>query len=59
LLTCWSHRAIFGKIKYIYDNPVDEGLVFRPEKNVYNSTTDYSGKKGMIGKRKSKWNYCG
>jgi len=44
----WSHRAVFEKIKYIYDNPVDEGLIFRPEQNVYNSATDYSGEKGMI-----------
>jgi len=48
LLTCWSHRAVFEKIKYIHNNPVNEGLVFRPEQYVYSSAVDYNDEKGKV-----------
>ena len=32
---------------YIHNNPVEEGLVFRPEDFVYSSARDYSGEKGL------------
>ena len=29
-------------------NPVDDGLVFRPEDYLYSSAIDYAGEKGML-----------
>ncbi len=29
-------------------NPVEEGLVFRPEDYMYSSAIDYAGEKGML-----------
>jgi len=44
----WSNKVIAEKIKYIHDNPVEAGLVFRPEEYMYSSAVDYSGEKGML-----------
>ena len=44
----WSHKVISQKIKYIHNNPVKQGLVFRPEDYVYSSAVDYSGEKGLL-----------
>ena len=44
----WSNKVIDEKINYIHNNPVDEGLVFRPEDYVYSSARDYSGEKGLL-----------
>jgi len=33
---------------YKFNNPVEEGLVFRAEDYKYSSAVDYSAKKGMI-----------
>ena len=30
------------------NNPVEEGLVYKPEDYVYSSATDYAGQKGLI-----------
>jgi len=44
----WSNKVIFEKINYIHNNPVEEGLVYRPEDYVYSSAKDYSGQKGVL-----------
>jgi REP element-mobilizing transposase RayT len=44
----WSNKVITEKIRYIHNNPVEEGLVFRPEDYVYSSARDYSGEKGLL-----------
>jgi hypothetical protein len=40
--------VIAEKINYIHYNPVEEGLVYRPEDYVYSSARDYSGEKGLL-----------
>ncbi len=44
----WSNKVIFEKLNYIHNNPVEEGLVYRPEDYVYSSAKDYSGQKGVL-----------
>ena len=44
----WSNKVIDEKIRYIHNNPVEEGLVFYPEDYVYSSARDYSGAKGIL-----------
>ena len=44
----WSNEVIDQKIDYIHQNPVEEGLVFKPEDYVYSSAIDYAGEKGML-----------
>ena len=44
----WSNSVIDQKINYIHQNPVEEGLVFRPEDYVYSSAADYAGEKGLL-----------
>ena len=44
----WSNKVIDEKIDYIHNNPVEEGLVFRPEDYLYSSAADYAGEKGIL-----------
>lgn len=44
----WSNKVIDQKIDYIHMNPVEEGLVFKPEDYVYSSAVDYAGYKGLL-----------
>ena len=44
----WSNHVIDQKINYIHMNPVEEGLVFKPEDYMYSSAIDYAGEKGML-----------
>ena len=44
----WRNKVIDEKIRYIHNNPVEEGLVFYPEDYVYSSARDYSGAKGIL-----------
>ncbi|CAM4025158.1 transposase [Flavobacterium antarcticum] len=44
----WSNEVIQQKIDYIHNNPVKEGIVFRPEDYKYSSASDYSGVKGLL-----------
>jgi len=44
----WSNKVIWQKIKYIHDNPVEAGLVYKAEDYVYSSATDYAGEKGLL-----------
>ena len=44
----WSNKVIAEKIRYIHNNPVEAGLVFRPEDYRYSSAVDYSGELGLL-----------
>ncbi len=44
----WSNKVIQEKLNYIHCNPVEEGLVFRPEDYVYSSAVSYSGQNGLL-----------
>jgi len=44
----WSNKVIDEKLRYVHNNPVEEGLVFYPEDYVYSSARDYSGGKGVL-----------
>lgn len=44
----WSNEVIQQKIDYIHNNPVEEGIVFRPEDYKYSSASDYAGIKGIL-----------
>ena len=44
----WSNKVLVQKIRYIHNNPVEEGLVYKPEDYVYSSAKDYSGEKGLL-----------
>lgn len=44
----WSNKVIDEKIDYIHRNPVEEGLVFKPEDYLYSSALDYAGEKGVL-----------
>jgi len=44
----WSNKVLIEKIRYIHNNPVEEGLVFKPEDYLYSSARDYSGNKGLL-----------
>jgi REP element-mobilizing transposase RayT len=39
----WSNKVIAEKINYIHNNPVEAGLVLKPEDYIYSSARDYSG----------------
>ncbi|WP_027420984.1 REP-associated tyrosine transposase [Crocinitomix catalasitica] len=44
----FSNKVITEKINYIHYNPVESGLVFRPEDYAYSSAKDYSGERGLL-----------
>jgi hypothetical protein len=44
----WSNQVISEKIRYVPNNQVDAGYVFRPEDYRYSSSVDYSGEKGLL-----------
>ena len=44
----WSNKVIDEKINYVHNNPVDAGLVFRPEDYLYSSAKDYAGEQGVL-----------
>ncbi|WP_417590133.1 REP-associated tyrosine transposase [Owenweeksia hongkongensis] len=44
----WSNKVISQKIRYVHNNPVKQGLVYRPEDYVYSSATDYAGNSGIL-----------
>ena len=44
----WSNKVIDQKLSYLHNNPVEEGLVFKPEDYVYSSAVDYAGEKGIL-----------
>lgn len=44
----WSNKVIKEKVNYIHQNPVEEGLVYKPEDYVYSSAIDYAGEIGLI-----------
>ena len=44
----WSNKVIKQKIDYVHNNPVEEGLVYKPEDYVYSSAIDYADQKGLL-----------
>lgn len=44
----YSPKFTLSKIKYIHNNPVEEGFVSRPEDYLYSSAKDYAGMKGPV-----------
>lgn len=44
----WSNKVIDEKLNYVHFNPVEEGIVFRPEDYLYSSALDYAGEKGLL-----------
>ncbi len=44
----WSNKVIKQKIDYTHNNPVEAGLVYKPEDYSYSSAIDYAGEKGII-----------
>ncbi|MGS2765277.1 REP-associated tyrosine transposase [Sinomicrobium sp. M5D2P9] len=44
----WSNKVIQEKVSYVHNNPVEAGLVFKPQDYVYSSATDYAGGKGLL-----------
>ena len=44
----FSSKFLFSKIQYIHNNPVEAGLVSRPEEYRFSSAQDYSGQQGPI-----------
>lgn len=44
----WSNKVIEEKLNYIHNNPVEAGIVFKPEDYRYSSAVDYAGEEGMI-----------
>jgi REP element-mobilizing transposase RayT len=44
----WSNGVINQKLKYIHQNPVKAGVVFKAEHYMYSSASDYAGERGML-----------
>ena len=44
----YSPKFTLSKIKYIHNNPVEAGLVDRPEQYYFSSAVDYSGGRGPV-----------
>ena len=44
----YSPKFTLSKIQYIHNNPVEAGLVARPEEYIFSSAQVYSGQKGPV-----------
>jgi REP element-mobilizing transposase RayT len=44
----YSPKFTLQKIRYIHNNPVDAGIVSRPEDYYFSSAVDYAGRKGPV-----------
>ena len=44
----YSSKFMLSKIQYIHNNPVEAGLVSRPEEYLFGSAQDYSGQQGPV-----------
>ena len=44
----YGPKFTLTKIKYIHNNPVEAGLVDKPEQYYFSSAVDYAGKKGPV-----------
>ena len=44
----YNPKFTLTKINYIHNNPVEAGLVERPEQYFFSSAVDYAGKKGPV-----------
>jgi len=45
----YSNAFALQKLNYIHQNPVKEGIVFKPEEYMFSSAADYAGEKGRLG----------
>ncbi len=54
----WSNSVIQQKIDYVHNNPVEAGIVLRPEDYKYSSAPDYAGEKGYLDNIVIFRNYC-
>lgn len=43
-----TNNLMDQKLEYIHNNPVEAGIVDRPESYLYSSARDYTGQKGLI-----------
>ncbi len=44
----WSNKVIEEKIRYVHNNPVEAGLVYKAQDYVYSSALDYADEKGLL-----------
>jgi len=44
----WSTKVIQEKINDIHQNPVEAGLVFKAENDMYSSAIDYAGENRLL-----------
>jgi len=44
----WSNKVIKEKVNYIHYNPIEAGLVFKPQDYVYSSAIDYCDEQGLL-----------
>jgi len=44
----WDNYMLDNKLNYVHNNPVEAGLVYKPEDYVFSSAIDYTGQKGLI-----------
>lgn len=44
----WSNKVIWEKIRYVHNNPIEAGLVYRAQDYVYSSALDYADEKGLL-----------
>lgn len=44
----WDNYMIDNKLEYIHSNPVNAGLVYKPDDYVFSSAMDYCGDKGLL-----------
>jgi putative transposase len=44
----WDNYMIDNKLKYLLNNPVEAGIVYRAEDYIYSSAIDYCDEKGLI-----------
>jgi REP element-mobilizing transposase RayT len=44
----WSNTVIREKVLYVHKNPVEQGLVFKPEDYSHSSAKDYAGEVGLV-----------
>ena len=44
----WSHKFIYQKLDYIHNNPVEDGIVEKPEDYMYSSARNYACLEALI-----------
>jgi len=44
----WSNEVLDQKLDYVHNNPIEEGIVEKPEDYIYSSARDYAGVRGLL-----------